>query len=124
MIRIDRKVCRDILKLTNSYDDQIIYDPDLKGFALWSGSFPGQVSTPSVEPAEILGSLNRLCENKFLVMQTGVHRGGMIFSITPELRHRNAFWFDRVSKTYAGGFVSGVLTSVVAGTILHFIGLL
>ena len=35
MIRFDRKLCRDILRITTDYNTSIIFDPAVGGFALW-----------------------------------------------------------------------------------------
>lgn len=124
MIRIDHKVCRDILRITNRYDVSIIYDAGLEGFAIWSGCRPENVVVPSVPTDDVPGALQRLSDRGVIKKLQGLSGGGMIFRVTPQLRHAKAFWFDQFTKTYFGGFVSGVLATVVGGIILHFIGLL
>ena len=122
MIRIDRKVCRDILRITNRYDVDLFFDPDFGGFSIWHGTHPDRPEfIPSVPLHEVAGSLNRLLERGMIKKIVGSWSGGMIFQITPELLHAKAFWFDRVTKKYLAGFISGVATSVVAGLIIHFV---
>lgn len=122
MIRIDRKTCRDILRVTKRYDNKVFFHPDISGYCLWSGAHPKHASVVSSVPvSEVFGSLNRLNDQKLIEKQMGVMGNGMIFCITPELLHYKAFWFDRFTRTFLAGFLSGIATSVVAGLVLHFL---
>ena len=122
MIRIDRKTCKDILKVTKSYDDDIFFHPSIGGFCIWTGSHPDHASVKSSSDIdEIPGSLNRLVDSKLIIKQIGTMDKGMIFHITPELLHYKAFWFDRISRKFATGFLAGVASAVAADIIFHFI---
>lgn len=122
MISIDRKVSRDILKVTKDYNVKILFDPALGGFSIWHMSHPDKVEcVPSVSIAEVPGALERLEERGMIKKTQGIWGGGMIFHITPELLHAKAFWWDRFSKKFWGGFVAGVVASVASGLILHFL---
>ena len=121
MISIDRKVCKDILKVTKDYKDQVFFSPDLGGYAIWHMCHPEKAELESSVPvSEVSGSLARLVERKMIRKIQGSYNGGTIFRINPELLHAKAFWFDRVTKTYVGGFVSGVLSTLLGGLLLHY----
>jgi len=121
MLRMDRKTCHDILKVTNSYDTSIFFHPNIGGFCIWTGLVPDQGSVkPSIPISEVPGSLNRLCEQKLIEKMIGTMDNGMIFRIAPELLHYKAFWWERFTKTYVAGFFSGIAATVIAGLILHF----
>ena len=122
MISIDRKTIKDILKVTESYDESIFFHPNIGGFCIWPGYFPDQASVkPSSDICEIPGSLNRLVDAKLIIKIQGAYDNGMIFRITPELLHSKAFWFDRVSKKFLGGFLTGVAAAVVADLLIRLI---
>lgn len=122
MISIDRKVSRDILKITTQYNDSILFDPTIGGFCKWRGTHPDKAEQiASVPVSEIPGALRRPEERGMIKKIQGLMGDGMIFRITPELLHAKAFWWDRFTKTYVAGFVSGVLTTVVSGLLLHFL---
>ena len=122
MISIDRKVCKDILKVTKDYNVSIMFSPDIEGYAVWHMHHPEKANQLSSVPvSEVLGALDRLSEKKLIKKIQGSLGGGMVFRITPELLHYESFWWDRVSKTYVAGFASGVLTTVCGGLLLHFL---
>lgn len=122
MIRFDRKTCRDILKVTKNYNTSVFFHPNIGGYCVWTGSVPDQASVlPSIPLKEVPGSLNRLIEYGLITKRIGAMDNGMVFRITPELLHYKSFWWDRFSRKYIAGFISGVFTSVVAGLILHFV---
>lgn len=122
MINMDRKTCRDILRLTSSYDACLFFDPVLGGYAFWHGACPETIDKqPSIKADEVAGSLSRLVEAGLIKKIQGSMNGGMIFRVTPELRHYKAFWFDRFTKTYLAGFISGVGVSVISGLLIHFL---
>lgn len=122
MISIDRKVIRDILKVTKDYNVKILFDPALGGFAPWNMSHPDKAErAPSVPISEVSGALKRLEECGMIQKVQGTWNGGMVFRITPELLHAKAFWWDRFSKKFWGGFATGIVASVIAGLILHIL---
>lgn len=118
MISIDRKVSRDILKTTKQYDQSILFDPSLGGFAIWRMSHPDKADQVcSVPVSEVPGALQRLADRGMINKIQGTWSGGMIFRITPELLHAKAFWWDRFSKKFWGGFVMGVITALTANLL-------
>lgn len=118
MIRIDRYVCRDILKVTRDYQTQIVFAPDLGGFGVWIGCRPNREEViPTVNVSEVPGSLERLIDRGLINKIQGLSGGGMIFTITPELLHAKAFWWDRFTKVFWGGFVIGVVTGLLANLL-------
>ena len=122
MIRVDRKVCHDIMKVTDKYNVSILFHPDLGGYCKWHGTHPDSPEVvPSVQIEEIPSALDRLISRGMIEKVIGVNGHGMIFRIRPELLHAKAFWFDSFSKKFIGGFVSGILTTVVSSLILHFL---
>lgn len=122
MIRIDRKTCRDIQNLAKSYDENLFFSPDLGGYCHWHYSHPEKAEkAPSINLDEVPGSLSRLVDSGLIKKIQGSMNGGMIFRITPELRHYKAFWFDRFSKKFTVGFVSGILVGVCANLATPYI---
>lgn len=121
MVSIDRKVCRDILKLTRQYDSAILFDPDLEGYSLLDYVAPSKADVLSSVPvSEVPGSLRRLIDRGMIEKQQGISGGGMIFNITPELLHAKAFWWDRFTKCFWGGFVSGVAVGITANLLTGY----
>lgn len=122
MISLDRKLCKDILRFTSDYNASVIFDPALGGFAHWHMSHPDAVEMVSSIPAnEVSGSLARLEQRSMVRIIQRSAGGSVIFRITPELLHAKSFWWDRFTKTYLAGFISGVLTAVVGGLLLHWL---
>lgn len=122
MISIDRKICRDILKVTTDYNTSVLFDPAIGGYAVWHMSHPETASvTSSVPVNEVPGALRRLEALEMVKKVQGAMNGAVIFRITPELLHAKAFWWDRFTKTYVAGFISGVLITVASGLLLHFL---
>lgn len=118
MIRIDRRVCRDILKVSKDYDKSILFATELGGFSVWHGSRPDRVDVmSSVNVSEVPGSLERLIDRGLINKIQSLSGGGMIFTITPELLHAKAFWWDRFTKVFWGGFVIGVVTGLLANLL-------
>ena len=110
MIAIDRKVCRDILKMTTDYNVSVFFGPALGGYSTWHLHYPENVELVSSVPiAEVPGALQRLEDRNLIKKIQGSMNGGVIFRITPELLHAKAFWWDRFTKKTIGGFVIGVL---------------
>lgn len=122
MISIDRKVSRDILSVTKDYNVKILFDPALGGFAVWHMSHPDKANrVPSVPITEVSGALERMEERGMIKKIQGTWGGSMIFCITPELLHAKAFWWDRFSKKFWGGFAAGIAASVASGLILQLL---
>ena len=120
MIKIDRKVCRDILKLTHDYDKSLFFSPSLGGFSFWHNSPPEKPEIKSSAPlSEIYESLLRLEERGLIHIIQKSWNKDVIFRITPELLHYKAFWFDRFTRTYVAGFISGVLTALLSGLLIE-----
>ena len=118
MILIDRKVCRDILKTTTDYDDLILFDPELSGYSMWGYTSPEQAKVISSVPvSEVPGSLSRLITRGMIRKFQGISGGGMVFCITPELLHAKAFWWDRFTKRFWGGYALGVITALTANLL-------
>lgn len=121
MIIVDWKVARAALKLTKSYKDEIFYASGGVSLMLVAPSGPPVKSAVvSASPEDIPPAITRLAEKNFfkIIIKT---EDEVYFSIQPELRHWFAFWFDRVSKRYIAGFISGVITTVVSGLIVHYL---
>lgn len=114
MIGMDRKIVKTILEISDSYDSAFSYHGDDGIY------FDKKLYKLPVPPSEIKPALLRLIELGYL-KQTLRPYGVTVFSITPELKHARAFWFDRVTKRFLGGFVTGVTTAVATGLILRFI---
>ena len=122
MIRIDRKVTHDILKLTKSYDSSIIFDPAIDGYAFWRAKRPESAKVKSSVPNhEVAGSLNRLVDRGMIDKVQSSWSGAIVFRITPELVHAKAFWFDRVTKKFIGGVVTGACATAAGDIIFHVI---
>lgn len=122
MISIDRKVCRDILKVTTDYNTSVIFSPDLGGYAIWHMRHPEKADlVSSVRPEEVPYALDRLSKRGMIVKIQGSFGGGLVFRIKSELLHAKRFWFDSFSKKFIGGFVSGVITGVVADLLVHWL---
>ena len=120
MINMDRKTCRDILRVTTSYKDWICFSHEDGGYSLSSNS-DSLVISSSIPLKEVSGSLLRLEASGLIKKISDVWGDDMIFVITPELLHYKAFWFDRLTKTYLAGFISGVGVSVISGLLIHFL---
>lgn len=125
MIGIDRKVCRDILKTTKDYSVSILFDPALGGYCRWNMRHPEKIDLKSSVPVcEVPGALQRLEKMDLIHKIQGIASGGVIFCITPELLHSKSFWFDRVTKKFLAGFVSGVFVGITANILTpHVIAL-
>lgn len=122
MISIDRKTCRDILNVTRDYNQKIMFDPSLGGYSIWRMHNSVKIEQSCTVPvSEVPGSLQRLIDRNMIEKVQGIMGGGMIFRIRPDLLHAKAFWWDRFTKKFWGGFAAGVATSVVSGLILHFL---
>lgn len=118
MISIDRKMSRFILSITKQYSDRIIFDPNAGGFYFWTGIRSDQpVIFPPFDILETEASLARLEQASLINIIQRIMGGGMIFCITPELLHYRSFWFDRFSKKFMAGFVSGVVVSITANLL-------
>lgn len=122
MIRYDRKTCKDILKLTDKYDDLVIFDPDIGGYCNFDSDNQEEAEVkPSIPVSEVTGALHRLEERGMIKKISGTWSGGMVFSITPELLHAKAFWWDRFSKRFLGGFVSGLVVGITANLLTGYV---
>lgn len=120
MIPIDRKMKNAILKLTNSYSEEIFYKSDTRELILVHDGISRQASVPvPVSPEEVIDSLARLSEMNLIKLHS--LSGDCYFSITPELKHRKAFLWDHFSKRFFGGLVSGAAITILAEVALHFI---
>lgn len=121
MVSIDRTVCRDILKMTTDYDVRVLFDPNAGGYSIWKGSYPEHAFLSSSVPiSEVPGALSRLERDSRIKTFQKAYGGLWIFLITPELLHAKAFWWDRFSKTYLAGFISGAAATFAGGLLLHF----
>jgi hypothetical protein len=115
MIRIDRKLSKAILKISDSYDSEFFYDIDKSEIL-----FNDKLYSVPIDKAEIKASLDRLINAGYLI--PSVNSWCTVgFSISPELKHAKAFWFDRVTKRFIYGFISGVVTSVTAALLVKLI---
>ncbi len=122
MISIDRKVCHDVLRVTNDYNASVLFDPAIGGYAIWHMSHPETASVISSVPInEVPGALRRLEKQEMIKKIQGAMNGAVVFRITPELLHAKTFWWDRFTKTYVAGFISGVLITVASGLLLHLL---
>lgn len=122
MIRLDKKVCHDILKITSAYNELILYDPALNGYCHWDGSHPEKPDlASSLSVSETRSSLLRLETSGLIKRIQGISGGGIIFHITAELLHRKAFWIDRTAKPFIAGFVSGIAVGVFANLLTPYI---
>ena len=122
MIRIDRKVCRDILSITSNYSDWILYDPVLNGYCFWDGSHPERASVESsVVTQETRYALQRIENAGLIKRMQGIHGGGLIFHIAPELLHRKAFFFDAITRRFLWGFIAGVSSTLIPQLIYFFV---
>lgn len=118
MIRFDRKLCRDILRITTDYNTSIIFDPAVGGFALWHLHHPDRAEViPSIPLSEVPASLSRLEERSMIQTIQRSMNGAVIFRIRPELLHAKAFCWDRFTKKFWGGFVSGILVGLIANLL-------
>lgn len=115
MIRIDRKLSKAILKISDSYDSEFFYDIDENGIF-----FNDKLYSVPIDKSEIKGSLVRLIDAGYLIPSNNAWCT-IEFSISPELKHAKAFWFDRITKRFIYGFISGVLTSISAALLVKLI---
>lgn len=121
MLRIDRKVAKSLLKLTRKYSDEIFYSSEKTGFILVHIAADPETSVPFPIPKdEISASLKRLEKANLITVNTRVWGDDLYFSITPELLHYKAFWFDRFSHRFIGGFVTGVIVGISANLLTPF----
>lgn len=118
MISIDRKVSRDILKVTRDYNQKVLFDTSLGGYSIWRMHNTGKIEqTSSVPASEVPGALQRLADRGMIEKVQGIMGGGMIFRIRPELLHARAFWWDRFTKKFWSGYVLGVITALTANLL-------
>ena len=122
MISIDRKIVRAILRLTDNYHDEMAYDPSTRSLALIDGNYhPTSRQVPVDVPSEdVRESIQRLVDKGYLVKTAG-WIGGYAFRMTSLLKHRRAFWLDRFTKKFWGGFVFGVITGATAALVGEFL---
>ena len=121
MIRTDRKIIAAVLKLANSYHDEMVLGHDPCSLLLVQNiSDVVKQVTLSVSKDDAEESVKRLIDSGLLRIETK-WMGGYSFCMTSLLKHRHAFWWDSFSKKYIAGFISGVATTVAAGVIAHFI---
>ena len=113
MIRIDRKVARAALDLTDSYSTVLVYDP-ARGLFIMNTD---RTIVPKVPADDIPDAVERLIEAGFFCNYARCMGGIKMFRITPKLRHRFAFALDSFSKKFFGGFVTGVATTVAANLL-------
>lgn len=121
MIKTDRKVVAAVLKLTNNYHDELAIGHDPTSIVLMNGLHEVIKSVRlkiSAEDAD--ESVKRLIDRGLLRIGSKGY-GWYSFYMTSRLKHRHAFWWDSFSKRYIAGFISGVVTTVVSGLILHFL---
>lgn len=121
MIGIDRRVARAILDLSGkSYSAELQYDPSQKTLFLMEDMLTVFNSKRiDLDPDEVNLSIQRLIDKGFL-RKTSVFWGGFRFSITPELRHRFAFWLDTFTKKFWGGFLTGVVAGLTANLLTGY----
>ena len=116
MIKTDRSLAKSILKLTHRYADEIWYNPDQNEIQIVRTAKEPLRSVPlRISPEEFPESLQRLSEKKMVRLHDDI--GGVYFSLTSYLLHRWAFFWDRFSKKFWGGFIVGVLSGAI-GTVI------
>ena len=122
MISIDRKITRAILRLTDNYHDEMAYDPSTHSLALVDVNYhPTSRQVPvDVSAEDVRESIQRLVDKGFLV-KTASWMGGCAFRMTSLLKHRRAFWLDRFTKKFWGGFITGVITGGAAAFVGEFL---
>lgn len=125
MIRIDRKIARLVIRESGKrYDTIFLFDgstPKLFIVPYVGSSDPIRSVDIAVPQQDIPESINRLTASGHLKKESGIMHNGSYFSMTPLLLHRYAFWIDAFTKKFWYGFLSGVITSVVAGVLLQII---
>ena len=125
MIRIDRKVIRAILSLTNNYHDELILDSKTPAILLVQ-NYRDVISSASVNASleDITESVTRLVDQGYLRVSRK-WMGGYSFCMTSLLKHRRAFWWDSFSRKFWGGFVSGLISGIIVtvfgGLLLSFL---
>lgn len=121
MIRSDRKIISAVLKLTDNYHDEMAIGHDPSSLLLVKKLRTVIKCVPlSISEEDADESVKRLVDAGLLRVKTQ-WSGGYSFCMTSRLKHRYAFWWDSFSKKYIAGFVSGVITTVAAGVLAHFI---
>ncbi len=116
MIKTDRSLAKSILKLTHHYADEIWYNPDQNEIQIVRTAKEPLRSVPlRISPEEFPEALQRLSEKKMVRLHDDI--GGVYFSLTSYLLHRWAFFWDRFTKKFWGGFVVGILSGII-GTVV------
>lgn len=122
MVNIDKKVARSARKLSKNYSDILWYKPSSKEFhVVHDGATPDRSVPVRVPPMEIPAAVDRLARDGYLHTVSSSPDGERYFSITPELLHRFAFWFDEITKKFWVGFVTGFATAIATGAVTWFI---
>ena len=121
MIKIDEKVAKAALELTKDYNDEIHFSGDAM---LYLRNGYGDVLSSvklDIPLQDVPASISRLAEKGFFQIRQAFWGGHFCFSITPYLLHRRAFFWDRFTKKFWGGFAvgvaAGVMSTVVGGLL-------
>lgn len=127
MIKNDRKIIKAVLKLTDNYHDELTLDGQsallihIHNYREVLNSIPVKMSRE-----DAIESIERLLDNGFL-RKYNAWSGGYSFTMTSLLKHRHAFWWDRFTTKFIGGFVlgliSGIIVTVIGGLLLAYIRL-
>lgn len=121
MIKTDRKIVSAVLKLTDNYHDELAIGREPTSLLLINNLHKVVKSVRlSISAEDADESVKRLIDAGLLRIGTKRY-GWYSFHMTSRLKHRHAFWWDSFSKRYIAGFISGVVTTVVSGLILHFL---
>lgn len=122
MIWSDILVASKIHHFSNTYDEQIWVNMESGTFQTVTESHVSpRVLNPKISFQDIPGCLERL--ESFGYIKISRVWGGMYFSVTPKLNHWFQFFLDTFSKKFLGGFVTGIVVTIIGGVATAYIRL-
>ena len=123
MLLIDWRLAKTALKLTNNYSDRFKFSPDDCTLQLMQDYHTIVKSLPvPIKPFDVPAAIDRLIDSGYFCISARM-LGDRFYSITPKLNHRYAFWLDAFTKNFLGGFITGVLVTIVGAFVKTLLGI-